>query len=344
LGSRDCAFKTVKKECEKLSELNLKMYDKIYKKAVETFGNPKLVTVNTSTYKGKSILMTGTSLLELKNLLEATNGKNLDVYTNGNLLVAHSFPYFKTYEHLKGHFANSTENTILDFATFPGSVVLAKWEYQNIGNFYQGKFFSTNNFLPNGICHTELNFKEAIENSISNTGFVNENKREPIVTGVDYLELEKKLEIIRKKLNSGELENVIFIGLGTLMNDQKIYFEKLFKLINKKTYVISFSHALDEDNFLSINVANNYPLLLNVLKFIFKKLPPSDERMHFFVLRCDPNSMSTVISLMLSGVKNMFYWNCPPATVNPSVIKVFRKAYGLLETSTPDVDYKLCMK
>ena len=340
LESRDVSFAELKKHTEKLAELNLNLYDEIYKCAVETFGVPKKTTVNTSTFEGKAILMTGTSLHELKNLLDASKDKNIDIYTNGNLLVAHSFPLFKSYPNLKGHFANSTENTILDFATFPGAVVLAQWEYQNIGNLYQGKFFSTNKYIPNGICHTESDFSEAIENSLNSAGFVNSNKRQPITTGIDYKNLDKILDDINEKLNSGELKKIVFIGLGTLLKEQKDYFDEFFRLIDDETYVISFSHISNIKNILNLNVANNYPILLNVLRHIFKKLPPSDERMYFFVLRCDPNSLSTVINLKMSGVKNMFYWNCPPVTVNPSVIKVFRKIYNLSETSTAQNDFK----
>lgn len=336
---KNVTTKDIIEKSQLLAQINIKLHDKIYNAAVENFGEPMRVTVNTSTGKNKAILITGSSLLELKKLLDNTEGKEIDVYTNGNLLVAHSFPYFKRYSSLKGHFCNSTENTILDYATFPGSVILTKWEYKNTGNLYQGKFFSTNEFLPNGISHTDENFTDAIENTLNSVGFVNVNKRESIVTGINFSELDEKIDEINHKMELGSVKRLIFIGLSTLSNSQKDYFKQLLKNIDEKTYVISFSHIADIKNLIYLNVSNNYTMLLNAVNHIFKKISPSADTSLYYVLRCDPNSISTIIYFKMLGVKNLYFWGCSPTTINPSVVKVFQKTFKLKEMTNPEYDF-----
>ena len=96
------------------------------------------ITVSTSTDPNKAILVSGSNLADLKDVLDFVKDTDVDVYTNGNLLIAHAFSSFHNYKNLKGHFGSSVFTTMLDFATFPGAILLTKNEAQNIEYFVQG--------------------------------------------------------------------------------------------------------------------------------------------------------------------------------------------------------------
>ena len=79
-----------------------------------------------------------------------TKDKNIDVYTHGEMIIAHTYPKFREYKHLIGHFGVGVENCLLDFATFPGAILITKYAVENIEYLYRGRLFTMDSFVPKG--------------------------------------------------------------------------------------------------------------------------------------------------------------------------------------------------
>ena len=58
----------------------------------ETFGHPEPTEVSLTVEKGPFIVVTGHDLYDLKQLLEQTAGKGINIYTHGEMLPAHGIP------------------------------------------------------------------------------------------------------------------------------------------------------------------------------------------------------------------------------------------------------------
>jgi hydroxylamine reductase (hybrid-cluster protein) len=58
------------------------------------------------------ILSATTSELTISELLEQTKGAGIDVYTHGEMLPAHSYPFFKQYKHLAGNYGGFAHHQI----------------------------------------------------------------------------------------------------------------------------------------------------------------------------------------------------------------------------------------
>ena len=173
--------------------------------------------------------------------MEAVEGTEIDVYTNGNLLIAHSFPSFQKYSCLKGHFGNGVFNSILDFATFPGAILLTKNEAQNIEYLYRGRLFTTDEIVPKGVIKIENNdFSPLIESALQAKGFAKGQKREAETVGYSVEELDKIIDKISNNL-SGRL---YIVGLSNMSSMQKTYFKQFYKLIDKKDFV----YDVEEDD------------------------------------------------------------------------------------------------
>lgn len=69
-------------------------------------GKPELTAVSTKLYPGKSILITGHDLADLKSLLVAAEGK-VNIYTHGEMLPAFMYPELKSFSNLKSHFGHA---------------------------------------------------------------------------------------------------------------------------------------------------------------------------------------------------------------------------------------------
>lgn len=72
----------------------------------------------------KAILVSGHDINDLYNILKQTEGKGINVFTHGELLPAHGYPELKKFSHLKGNYGGAWQHQKVDFATFPGPIVL----------------------------------------------------------------------------------------------------------------------------------------------------------------------------------------------------------------------------
>ncbi|MCV5854970.1 hydroxylamine reductase, partial [Escherichia coli] len=66
----------------------------------------------------------GHDLHDLEKILQQTEGKGINVYTNGEMLPAHGYPELKKYPHLVGNYGSAWQNQQKEFANFPGAIVM----------------------------------------------------------------------------------------------------------------------------------------------------------------------------------------------------------------------------
>jgi len=88
------------------------------------FGQPEISEVKLGVRGNPGILVSGHDLKDLEELLEQTRGTGIDVYTHGEMLPAHYYPFFKRYEHLAGNYGGSWWHQLDDFESFNGPVLL----------------------------------------------------------------------------------------------------------------------------------------------------------------------------------------------------------------------------
>jgi hydroxylamine reductase len=74
---------------------------------IGAYGSPRATEVRTGTRSRPGILISGHDLRDLHDLLEQTKGSGVDVYTHGEMLPAHYYPYFEKYDNLYGNYGGS---------------------------------------------------------------------------------------------------------------------------------------------------------------------------------------------------------------------------------------------
>ncbi|MCF0254597.1 MAG: hydroxylamine reductase, partial [Duodenibacillus sp.] len=90
---------------------------------IAAFGQPAPAEVKLGVAKGPFIVVTGHDLLDLKMLLEQTEGTGVNVYTHGEMLPAHGYPELRKFAHLKGHVGTAWHNQQKEFAGIPGALL-----------------------------------------------------------------------------------------------------------------------------------------------------------------------------------------------------------------------------
>ena len=91
----------------KTGEINLRCMELLDRANTETYGVPVPTEVSLTVEKGPFIVISGHDLFDLKQLLEQTQGRGINIYTHGEMLPAHAYPELKKYPHLKGNFGTA---------------------------------------------------------------------------------------------------------------------------------------------------------------------------------------------------------------------------------------------
>ncbi|KAH7827315.1 Hybrid-cluster protein [Monocercomonoides exilis] len=104
-----------------LSHRTMEVLDHAHTK---TFGAPVPTKIKWGPQPGKCILVSGHDLLNLKELLEQTEGKGINVYTHGEMMPCHGYPELNKYKHLVGHYGSAWQNQKKEFADFPGPILM----------------------------------------------------------------------------------------------------------------------------------------------------------------------------------------------------------------------------
>lgn len=327
--NRKQSFSSLKNIVIKLAELNSEIMRETYNNMSDNFGKMSITKVSSSSEKNKAILVGGDDLIELIKVLENSKDENIDVYTNGNMLIAHAFERFKNYPHLKAHFGNSQESMMLDFATFPGSILLTKRGVQKMEYFYRGRLFSSDELVPKGIKSADKDYKNLIDSAKLAKGFVKGQKRPELEVGYDIATFEKKLETIKNDFDAKKYKKLVIVGFGSQTTEEIDFFQSYLKELSNENFIISFSHKIPSKNILHINVANNYAILSEFLNLIFEKFKINSEHVEFILMKCDSNALSQIVSLKSAGAKNIYFSQCPPAVINPSVLELFKNTFDV---------------
>lgn len=123
IGMKDWGMDELLSIVMQTGEINLKCMALLDKANTETYGNPEPTSVSLTVEKGPFIVISGHDLHDLKQLLEQTKDKGINVYTHGEMLPAHAYPELKKYAHLKGNYGTAWQNQQKEFANIPAPIL-----------------------------------------------------------------------------------------------------------------------------------------------------------------------------------------------------------------------------
>ncbi len=301
----------------------------------ERYGIQGISDVSYSTTPSKAALVVGSNIRELETVLEALKKTDIDVYTHDDMMVAHTFPKFSEYKNLKGQYGQGLENCLLDFATFPGPIILTKHSLHNIENLYRGRLFTTDYTTPKGVIKIEGDdFSGVIESADNAKGFKTGKQCETVTIGYNYSDTVKK---IKEKLSG--YKRIFMIGLERYSLEQKAYFEKLIKLSDNDTLIISFSYNMEKENVIHINTCFDSFGLIKV----YNEIKDSGLPITVFVPKCDRNTISQMIYLTENKNTRVFVGKCTPIILNPSLISTLKQIFEINGITTAKKDLEIIM-
>ena len=313
--------------------VNNSLMFKLREEQENQYGKQGISEVSYSTTPNKAILVAGSNIKELEIILEGFKTTNIDIYTHDDMMTAHTFPKFAEYKALKGQYGQGLENCLIDFATFPGPIILTKHSLHNIENLYRGLLFTTDNIVPKGVVKIEnYDFKEVITSALNSKGFKRGKSCETVTIGYEH---DKTIEEIRSRINSG-IKRIFFIGLELYSLEQRAYFDKLIKLTPEDTLIISFSYNSKRDNLIFINTCFDSFGLVKIAENIKDCGLP----ITIFMPKCDRNTVSEMIYFSSENNIKVYAGKCTPMIINPSLIQTLNKIFGIKSITNVKEDLK----
>lgn len=346
----DCGYLTILKllnslnteehDIEKLKELIYEITDidntlmKRLREAQEKrYGNQRVKEVSYTTIPGKAVLVVGSNIRELEDVLEALKETDIDVYTHDEMMIANTFPKFEEYKNLKGQYGQGIENCLLDFATFPGPIILTKHSLYNVEHLYRGRLYTTDFAFSKGVIPIkDRDFSEVIEAAENSKGFKSGRKCESVKLGFDYEELK---EDVKNKLQG--IQKIVVIGHGGYTLEQQDYFQKFLKQIPDDILVISLSFCTPRKNVICLNACFDFYAVVNVVEFLKQEfeLPVT-----LVFPRCERHTISQMIYLSKEGGMKIYVGKCTPVILNPNLIVTLNEVFGIhgLSSVKKDID------
>lgn len=310
----------------------------------EKYGPITQVDVSLDMVEGKAILVSGHSFKDLELVLEATKERGINVYTHGELILAHAFDKLKKYPHLVGHYQKSMHNFVLDYSSFPGAILMTRNSQPHI-DLIRGRLFTLDKNPAYGMTGlSDENMEPLIKSALEARGFTRDEKIETLKVGFDQDAVNNKLAEITNKLKTKEINHLILIDLLNYLEPMDKYMEKLFSILPKDDYIISFSYKETRNNLWHINSFSALFLFNKIIKHLKSEFNFADINLTVFLTRCDIHSVYHVLNLKHLGIKHIFLGECCPTTVNPTLVCGLQDLFNIHKISnTPEDDLKIIL-
>ncbi len=322
------------KKINDFAKINFSIHKKLHILKEEYYGKISLNEVEVGVEAGHSILVSGQNLKDFELMLEATKDKGINVYTHNGLIVAHAYPKFEKYPHLKGHFQMSLDSVQFDFASFKGPVLVIRNFQYLLDRLYRGRLFTTNIIAGKGMTKIEnKNFQPLIDAALESSGFEHSHKIAEVKVGYDEKSVMEKVDKIIEKIKNKDIKHLLIVGLLNHSPVHSEYFEKLEKNLYDDYYVISATLPSVKENVLFLDSFFNSSLIYKILAHIKERVDLEKFPISLFITTCNLHTLSHLFNLRQLGVKNIYLPKCTSNVITPGMLKFLKEKFGFRQVS-----------
>ncbi len=338
----------------KCGEINLKAMELLDKAYVDRFGFPEPTRVFTGFKPGHAILVTGHDLLDLYELLKQTAGKDINVYTHGEMLPAHAYPEINKFTHLVGNYGSAWQNQRKEFEDFPGAILGTTNCVLLPRDSYKDRFFTCGIARLPEVKHVEnRNFEEVIEKARSLEPLP-EKEGGFLSTGFHHKAVLSMAEKLIEAVKSGKIRHFFLVGGCDGSKSSRSYFTEFVKKVPADCVVLTLGCGKYRFNYMELGEIDGIPRLLDmgqcnnaysaiqVAAALAKafKCDINDLPLTLVISWFEQKAVSILLTLLHLGVKNIRIGPSLPAFLSDNVLAVIQQNYNLKVISTPEEDLR----
>ncbi|WP_063655324.1 hydroxylamine reductase [Aliivibrio fischeri] len=250
----------------KIGLMNYRIMEMLDTGETNTFGHPEPSQVNVKTIEGKCILVSGHDLHDLEKILQQTEGKGINVYTNGEMLPAHSYPELKKYPHLVGNYGSAWQNQQKEFANFPGAIVMTSncLLNPNVGQ-YADRLFTRSIVGWPGVAHIEGDdFTAVIDCALAQEGFKHNEIEQMITVGFGRNALMAAAPAVVEQVKEGNISHFFLVGGCDGDKSERSYYTDFTAQAPEDSVILTLACGKYRFNKNQFGDINGIPRLLDV--------------------------------------------------------------------------------
>ena len=333
------------------------------------YGQPKPTKVSLKIEKGPFIVVTGHDLLDLKQLLEQTEGKGINIYTHGEMLPAHGYPELNKYPHLKGNFGTAWQNQQKEFDNIPAPVLFTTNCLMIPRGSYSDRVFTTSVVGFPGAQHiVEVNHKKdfsvLIKKALELGGwpedkeFTGINGGKEVMTGFARGTVMSVAGTVIDAVKAGAIKHFFLVGGCDGAKPGRNYYTEFVKKAPDNTVILTLACGKYRFNDLNIGEIGGLPRIMDMgqcndaysaiqvavaLADAFKcgvnELP-----LTLVLSWYEQKAVCILLTLLSLGIQNIYIGPSLPAFLSPNVLNILVSKFNLHPITTPENDLQTILK
>ena len=326
------------------------------------YGNPEVTEVNIGVRNNPAILISGHDLKDLEELLEQTKGTGVDVYTHGEMLPAHYYPFFKKYDNFVGNYGNAWWKQKEEFEAFNGAVLFTTNCIVPPSASYADRVYTTGAsgypgfvHIPDRVGEEAKDFSQVIEHA-KRLPAPREIETGKIVGGFAHAQVFALADKVVDAVKTGAIKKFfVMAGCDGRMKSRDYYTEFADKLPND-TVILTAGCAKYRYNKLELGDIGGIPRVLDAgqcndsyslaviamkLKEIFELNDINELPIAYNIAWYEQKAVIVLLALLHLGVKNIHLGPTLPGFLSPNVANVLVETFGIAGIGTVDEDMKV---
>lgn len=345
---------------DEVGEKNLLCLELLDRANTESYGNPEPTEVPLKIEKGPFIVISGHDLLDLKLLLEQTDGKGINIYTHGEMLPAHGYPELKKHPQLKGNFGTAWQNQQKEFENIPAPVLFTTNCLMPPKESYADRIFTTEVVSYPEMVHIgeDKDFTPVIEKALALGGYKEDkqlygiNGGEKVMTGFGHHAVLSHAAEVVEAVKKGKIRHFFLVGGCDGAKPGRNYYTEFVKQTPPDTIVLTLACGKFRFNDLDLGTIAGLPRIMDVgqcndaygairialaLAEAFgcsvNELPLS-----MVLSWYEQKAVCILLTLLHLGIKDILLGPTLPAFLSGDVLDILVKNYNIGKISTPEED------
>jgi len=346
----------------KTGEINLACMALLDQANTETYGVPKPATVPLTIEKGPFIVISGHDLLDLKILLEQTEGKGINIYTHGEMLPAHGYPELKKYKHLKGNFGTAWQNQQKEFADIPAPVLFTTNCLMPVRPSYSDRVFTTEVVSYPELVHIgdDRDFTPVIQKALALGGYREDNQLTGInggtavTTGFGHNTILAAADQVITAVKNQDISHFFLVGGCDGARPGRNYYTDFVKHSPEDSVILTLACGKYRFNDLDLGTIGGLPRIMDMgqcndaygairvavaLSEAFE-CGVNDLPLTLILSWYEQKAVCILLSLLHLGIKNIYLGPTLPAFLSENVLNFLVDNYEIHPISTPQEDLK----
>jgi len=339
----------------KCGEINLRTMELLDAANTETYGHPTPTAVPLGHKKGKAILVSGHDLKDLESILKQTEGKNINVYTHGEMLPCHGYPELKKYPHFYGHYGTAWQNQAKEFAAFPGAILMTTNCIQKPKETYQDNIFTTGLVGWPGVSHIEGDdYSAVVAKALEMPGFTEDVTQKEIMVGFGRNAVMSVAGQVIEAVKNKQIRHFFLVGGCDGAKPGRSYYTDFVEQVPRDCVVLTLAcgkfRFFDKDmgdiggipRLLDIGQCNDAYSAIRIASALAEAFEcgVNDLPLSMILSWYEQKAVAILLTLLYLGIKDIRLGPSLPAFITPNVLDVLVDKFNIMPVSAPEQDLK----